>query len=72
MLSHEDVIKRATETLKLFATHGIQYVHHVDVTDPSLTALKAMLEVQNRTPDWSTYRSWLFHRQHPVLQEWPS
>ena len=50
MLSHEDVIKRATEALKLFATHGIQYVRtHVDVTDPSLTALKAMLEVREQT-----------------------
>ena len=50
MLSREDVINRATETLKLFAAHGIQYVRtHVDVTDPSLTALKAMLEVREQT-----------------------
>ena len=46
-LSHQDVINRATRTLKMFAAHGIQYVRtHVDVTDPSLTALKAMLEVR--------------------------
>ncbi|WP_303290454.1 cytosine deaminase [Marinobacter sp. SS5-14b] len=49
-LTHDDVIKRATQTLKLFAAHGIQYVRtHVDVTDPSLTALKAMLEVREQT-----------------------
>lgn len=49
-LTHEDVINRATQTLKLFAAHGIQYVRtHVDVTDPSLTALKAMLEVKEQT-----------------------
>lgn len=49
-LTHEDVINRATQTLKLFAAHGIQYVRtHVDVTDPSLTALKAMLEVRRKT-----------------------
>ncbi|MDF0748635.1 cytosine deaminase [Marinobacter sp. 71-i] len=49
-LTHEDVINRATQTLKLFAAHGIQYVRtHVDVTDPSLTALKAMLEVREQT-----------------------
>lgn len=49
-LTHEDVINRATQTLKLFAAHGIQYVRtHVDVTDPNLTALKAMLEVRSQT-----------------------
>lgn len=49
-LTHDDVINRATRTLKLFAAHGIQYVRtHVDVTDPSLTALKAMLEVREQT-----------------------
>ncbi|EAZ99124.1 cytosine deaminase [Marinobacter sp. ELB17] len=46
-LSRQDVINRATQTLKMFAAHGIQYVRtHVDVTDPNLTALKAMLEVR--------------------------
>lgn len=53
MLSREDVISRATETLKLFAAHGVQYVRtHVDVTDPSLTALKAMLEVREQTAEF--------------------
>lgn len=53
MLSREDVINRATETLKLFAAHGIQYVRtHVDVTDPSLTALKAILEVREQTAEF--------------------
>lgn len=48
-LSHEDVIQRAEQTLKLFAAHGIQYVRtHVDVTDPALTALQAMVEVRER------------------------
>ena len=46
-LSRDDVITRAERTLELFAAHGIQYVRtHVDVTDPTLTALKAMLEVR--------------------------
>lgn len=50
MLNREDVTHRAIETLKLFAAHGIQYVRtHVDVTDPELTALKAMLEVRAQT-----------------------
>ena len=48
-LSHADVIARAEKTLKLFAAHGIQYVRtHVDVTDPSLVALEAMVEVRER------------------------
>ena len=49
MLTEEDVISRAEQTLKLFADNGIQYVRtHVDVTDPQLTALKAMLTVRER------------------------
>lgn len=49
-LTRDDVINRAEQTLNLFAASGIQYVRtHVDVTDPDLTALKAMLEVRERT-----------------------
>lgn len=52
MLTEDDVISRAEQTLKLFADHGIQYVRtHVDVTDPKLTALKAMLMVRERMAD---------------------
>ncbi|MCM0612059.1 cytosine deaminase [Marinobacter sediminum] len=48
-LTRDDVISRAEQTLKLFADNGIQYVRtHVDVTDPKLTGLKAMLEVRER------------------------
>ena len=48
-LTRDDVIHRATQTLRLFASQGIQYVRtHVDVTDSSLTALKAMLEVREQ------------------------
>lgn len=53
MLSRDDVISRAEQTLKLFAAHGIQYVRtHVDVTDPQLTALRAMVEVRDRVRDF--------------------
>ncbi|MGK0445747.1 MAG: cytosine deaminase, partial [Bermanella sp.] len=48
-LNQQDVITRASQTLEMFAAHGIQYVRtHVDVTDPKLTALKAMLELKER------------------------
>lgn len=47
-LSVEDVKARARRTLEMMASHGIQYVRtHVDVTDPDLTALHAMLEVRD-------------------------
>lgn len=53
MLTRDDVVVRAEKTLKLFAAHGIQYVRtHVDVTDPSLVALEAMVEVRDRVRDF--------------------
>ncbi|WP_425056390.1 cytosine deaminase [Pseudomonas abyssi] len=53
MLSRDDVVTRAEQTLKLFAAHGIQYVRtHVDVTDPQLTALRAMVEVRERVREF--------------------
>lgn len=52
-LSHEDVKHRAKAALKLQASHGIQFVRsHVDVTDPNLTALKALLEVRDEVKDY--------------------
>jgi cytosine/creatinine deaminase len=46
-LTAEDVKTRAKTALKWQIAQGIQHVRtHVDVTDPSLTALKAMLEVK--------------------------
>ncbi|HBU0494949.1 TPA: cytosine deaminase [Klebsiella pneumoniae] len=45
LLSHEDVKARAWKTLKWQIANGVQFVRtHVDVSDPTLTALKAMLE----------------------------
>ncbi len=46
-LTHDDVKTRAKTALKWQISQGIQQVRtHVDVTDPHLTALKAMLEVK--------------------------
>lgn len=46
-LTHEDVKARAKKALKWQIAQGIQHVRtHVDVTDPTLTALKALLEVK--------------------------
>lgn len=46
-VTKEDVKRRAKQALHMQIRNGIQHVRtHVDVTDPSLTALKAMLEVK--------------------------
>ncbi len=53
MLTHEDVKKRAMQTLTWQIANGIQHVRtHVDVSDPTLTALKAMLEVKKEIAPW--------------------
>lgn len=47
LLTLEDVKTRAKQALKWQIAQGIQHVRtHVDVTDPELTALKALLEVK--------------------------
>lgn len=54
-LSHEDVKQRAVQALRTQAAHGLQFVRsHVDVTDPNLTALKALLEVREEVNPWMT------------------
>lgn len=46
-LSREDVRERVGRVVRMQAAHGIQYIRtHVDVTDPNLTAMKAMLELK--------------------------
>ena len=49
-ITEEDTKTRTRKTLQALAAHGIQHVRtHVDVTDPQLTALKAMLEVREES-----------------------
>ncbi|MCL1137303.1 cytosine deaminase [Shewanella pneumatophori] len=53
MLSIDDVKARAKQTLKWQIANGIQHVRtHVDVSDPTLIALKAMLEVKQEMKPW--------------------
>lgn len=53
LLSHDDVKQRAWKTLKWQIANGVQFVRtHVDVSDPTLTALKAMLEVKQEVAPW--------------------
>ena len=53
MLSIDDVKQRAKKTLKWQIANGVQFVRtHVDVSDPTLVALKAMLEVKEEMKPW--------------------
>ena len=48
LVTHEDTKTRAKETIDMLVDHGIQHVRtHVDVTDPTLAALQAMVEVRD-------------------------
>ncbi|HEY7350732.1 MAG TPA: cytosine deaminase [Ktedonobacterales bacterium] len=51
-LTHEDVKRRATEAIKWEVAQGALFIRsHVDVCDPRLVALRAMLEVQQEVKD---------------------
>lgn len=46
-ITHEDTKTRAHTAIRMLRDHGIQHVRtHVDVTDPTLAALAAMVEVR--------------------------
>lgn len=54
-LTIEDVKSRVNRAVRQQARFGIQYVRtHVDVTDPELTALRAMLELRDELADQVT------------------
>ncbi|PSN76115.1 cytosine deaminase, partial [filamentous cyanobacterium CCP4] len=54
-LTLEDVKERAIATLRLQAQQGVLFVRtHADVSETSLVALKALLEVREAVKDWMT------------------
>lgn len=54
-LTLADVKTRAIKTLKQQAMQGILFVRtHVDVSEPQLTALQALLQVREEVKDWIT------------------
>ncbi|NEP17404.1 MAG: cytosine deaminase [Leptolyngbya sp. SIO4C1] len=54
-LDFDDVCQRAMQALKQQASQGILYVRtHADVSEASLTALKALLSVREAVKDWMT------------------
>ena len=51
-LTREDVIERAEQVLRWQVANGVLHVRsHVDTTDPSLTALDALVELRERVRD---------------------
>lgn len=51
-LSRADVKERVNRVIRMQAANGIQYVRtHVDVTDPKLVAMEAMLELRDELKD---------------------
>ncbi|MGF1570455.1 MAG: cytosine deaminase [Nodosilinea sp.] len=54
-LSLQDVKQRAIATLRLQAQQGVLFVRsHADISETSLVALKALLEVRDAVKDWIT------------------
>ena len=52
LVTREDTKSRAHRTIRMLAAHGIQHVRsHVDVTEPGLGTLQAMLEVRDEARD---------------------
>jgi cytosine deaminase len=52
-LTHDDVVRRATELLRWQAAQGVLHVRtHADVTDPEFTGLIALLEVKEKVRGW--------------------
>ena len=63
-LTAADVKARATTTLKWMLAHGVTYVRtHVDVCDPNLVALRALLEVREEVADRITLQIVAFPQQ---------
>jgi cytosine/creatinine deaminase len=52
VLTHQDVVDRAEEVLRWYVANGVLHVRsHVDVTDPGLVALDALIELRSRVRD---------------------
>lgn len=51
-LTIDEIKARAIKAVKMEVSHGVQFIRtHADVTDPNLTALKALLELKEELKD---------------------
>jgi len=63
-LTRDDVMRRADQALRWMLANGVTHVRtHIDVCDPALTALGAMLEVRERWRDVVTIQIVAFPQQ---------
>ena len=52
-LSREDIRERVNKVVRMYAANGVQFIRtHVDTTDPSLMAMKAMIELREELKDF--------------------
>ncbi|WP_324760451.1 cytosine deaminase [Haloarcula montana] len=51
-ITAEDILERATRTVEWYAANGVTRIRtHADATEPSLTTVEALLELQSRVAD---------------------
>ena len=51
-LNPEDIRRRVNRVVRMYAANGIQYIRtHVDVTDPTLMAMKTMIDLREELKD---------------------
>ena len=51
-LSEEDIRERVNRVVRMYAANGVQFIRtHVDVTDPSLMAMKTMIALREELKD---------------------
>lgn len=51
-LSREDIRQRVHQVVRMYAANGVQFIRsHVDVTDPSLTAMETLAELREELRD---------------------
>lgn len=70
-LSRQDVKERAKKAIRMQVSNGVQFVRtHVDVTDPSLVAMEAMLELKDELKDYVTVQIVAFPQEG--IQSYPN
>lgn len=51
-LSEEDIRERVYKVVRMYASNGIQFIRtHVDITDPSLMAIRTMIKLRDELKD---------------------
>ena len=52
-LSPEDIRERVNKVVRMYAANGVQFIRtHVDITDPTLMAMKTMIELREELKDF--------------------